>query len=405
MGVSPVRTSWRVRGFPPLAASYAINEFGDNLGVVALAILVLEETGSSLATAALFAAQRFLPALVAPALTAALDRARLARVLPVLYLIEALAFGGLALIADAFWLPAVLLLAFGDGLVALTARGLSRGAIAALLAPAGALREGNALLNIAFALTSAGGPLAAGLLVHQWGAATALWADGASFVMVAALLAAAARGLPAAAQGEHGHWLARVRDGLDYVRSHPTAGRLIAGEAVAIGLFALIVPIEVVYAKDTLDSSDVGFGLLLASWGVGIVIGSALFARAGGRSLAALVLASTAAIGVAYAVMAVSPTLLIACLASVLGGAGNGIQWVGVMTALQEAVGDDYQARAAGLLESAAAAMPGLGFLVGGVLTAVSSPRVAYAVSAGGVAIVVLVWARRPIVPRGLAVE
>ena len=48
-----------------------------------------------------------------------------------------------------------------------------------------------------------------------------------------------------------------------------------------------------------------------------------------------------------------------------------------------------YQARAAGLLESAPAAVPGIGYLVGGVLTAAVSPRLAYAVSAVGVAVVV----------------
>jgi hypothetical protein len=69
------------------------------------------------------------------------------------------------------------------------------------------------------------------------------------------------------------------------------------------------------------------------------------------------------------------------------------------MTALQEAVEDRYQARAAGLLESAAAAVPGVGYIVGGVLTAAVSPRLAYAVSAVGVAVVVIIWSRRPIVP------
>ena len=34
----------RVAGFPRLALSYAVNELGDNLGVVALAILVLDGT-------------------------------------------------------------------------------------------------------------------------------------------------------------------------------------------------------------------------------------------------------------------------------------------------------------------------------------------------------------------------
>ena len=57
-----------------------------------------------------------------------------------------------------------------------------------------------------------------------------------------------------------------------------------------------------------------------------------------------------------------------------LGGFGNGIQWVSVMTALQEATPDDLQARITGLLESIASAMTGVGFLIGGVVTAVWSP-------------------------------
>jgi MFS family permease len=390
----------RARGFPALAASYAINELGDNLGVVALAILILDRTGSALAVTALFVAGKFIPAFIAPVMTAGLDHRRVSRVLPALYVVEAGAFAGLAgLAGPSFVLGGILGLAFADGLLALTARGLSRGAIAAVLTPAGALREGNAMINVVFAVMSAAGPVAAGVIVHEWGVGTALWLDAGSFLAIGLLLVASARSLPEPDLGPRERWRARVTDGLAYVRDHPTAGRLIAGEAVAILFFTLVIPIEVVFAKETLNSTSLGFGVLMAAWGVGIVLGSALFARARGRSLRTLVLASTAAIGVGYAVMAVSPTLLIAALGSVVGGTGNGIQWVAVMTALQEAVEDEYQARAAGLLESAAAAVPGIGYIVGGALTAAVSPRLAYAVSAVGVAVVVLVWARRPIVP------
>jgi MFS family permease len=399
--VSPVRRSLRVRGFPALATSYAINELGDNLGVVALAILVLERTDSALAVTALFVAGKFLTAFAAPALTAALDRRRISRVLPALYILEAGAFVGLAALAgDAFWLPAVLAFAFADGLLALTARGLSRGAIAAVLTPHDALREGNALINVVFAVMSAAGPVLAGFIVHEWGVATALWADAASFAIVALLLVLSARSLPEPERGgPRESWRARVRDGLDYIRGHPIAGRLIAGEAIAILFFTLIIPIEVVYAKETLNTTSLGFGVLIASWGAGILLGSALFARMRSRSLQSLVLVSTAAIGVGYAVMAGAPVLWVACLGSVVGGTGNGVQWVAVMTALQEAVEDQYQARAAGLLESAAAAVPGVGYIVGGAVTALVSPRLAYAVSAVGVAVVVVLWSRRPIVP------
>jgi MFS family permease len=392
----------RVRGFSPLAISYALNELGDNLGVVALAILVLDRTGSALATSALFLAARFVPALLAPALTAGLDRRPTRVVLPCLYLIEAAAFAGLALLSGSFWLPAVLALAFADGLIALTARGLSRGAVAAALGGAGLLREGNALLNIAFAVTSAAGPALAGLLVKVGGVDLALWLDAASFLAIALLLAAS-RHLPQAPADTGERWLQRVRDGLAYIRDHPTAGRLVAGEGVAIVFFTLVVPIEVVYALETLGTTSLGYGVLLASWGVGIVIGSVVFSRSRNRSLATLVIGSTVLVGVGYAGMAAAPTLAFACAASVVGGIGNGIQWVGVMTVLQEVVGDAYQARAAGLLESIAAAAPGVGFLVGGILTAAVSPRLAFAVAAIGVLSVALMWSRRAVIPDTVA--
>jgi hypothetical protein len=89
-----------------LATSYAVNELGDNLGVVALALLVLEGTDSALATTGLFLCSRFVPAFVAPALTARLDRLLVSRSLPFLYVLEAIAFAGLAVIASTrFSLP------------------------------------------------------------------------------------------------------------------------------------------------------------------------------------------------------------------------------------------------------------------------------------------------------------
>lgn len=392
--------AWGERGFRPLAVSYAINELGDLLGLVALAILVLDRTESAWATTALFLASKFVPALAAPALTALLDQRPVGHTLPLLYSVEALAFCGLALLEGAFWLPAVLALAFLDGLLALTARGLSRGAIATVLRPVGALREGNGILNVIFAVTGVVGPLLGAVLVHEIGVAAALWADAGSFLAVALLLALSASRLPRPTSDRREGWIARVRDGLGYVRSHPVAGRLVAGEAVAIVFFTIVVPIQVVYVTESLGAPSAAYGLLMATWGGGIVLGSAYFAKARRAPLGRLVLASTAAVGLGYLGMALAPTLAVACAASVLGGAGNGVQWVSVMTALQESVDAEYQARASGMLESVAAAMPGIGFALGGLLTALVSPRLAYVAAAVGTAVVVVVWARRPLVGR-----
>ncbi len=107
------------------------------------------------------------------------------------------------------------------------------------------------------------------------------------------------------------------------------------------------------------------------------------------RPASALILLSTLAIGCAYLGMAVARELWVACAFSILGGLGNGVQWVSVMTALQESTPGDLQARITGLLESIVSAATGVGFLIGGVITAATSPPTAFAVS--GIGVVVLV--------------
>ena len=257
-------------------------------------------------------------------------------------------------------LAAVLALALVDGAIAVTARGLTRGAIASILQPAHLLREGNALLNIGFAVAAVGGSALAGLADLGVRLAAALLVDAASFLVIAHRARADARS--AAAPGRAaGDARAAPRAGSRSRAQDPRVRLLLGGQSVALILFTLIIPIEVIYAKESLDTTSAGFGILLASWGAGIVAGSVLYVAVRDSSAAGLILLSTAAIGLAYLGMAGAQSLLVACLLSVLGGTGNGIQWVSVMTALQEATPQDYQARVVGLLESALAAMPGVG--------------------------------------------
>jgi MFS family permease len=372
-----------------MLASYTVNEFGDSFAIVALAVLVYDRTGEVAPTAALFLAGKFLPALASPFLTAKLDQRAVRTTLPLIYLAEAAVFAALALLAESrFLLVPVLLLALLDGTLAVTARGVTRGAIAAVLQPRKLLREGNALLNIGFAFAAVGGSVLAGLVISEFGVHVALWVDAASFLAIALVLAAT-RDLPQPS-GERERWAAHLRSGLKFARSHPRVRLLLGGQAIALVLFTLIIPIEVIYAKESLGTTSAGFGILLASWGAGIVAGSLVYVGVRERSAANLILLSTAAIGLAYLGMAGAQSLVVACLLSVLGGTGNGIQWVSVMTALQEATPPEYQTRVVGLLESSLAAMPGIGYLLGGALTVIGSPRTAYAVAGIGTLILVL---------------
>jgi MFS family permease len=378
-----------VRPFGRLLASYTVNEAGDAVGIVALAVLVYDRTQAVAPTAAFFIVAKFLPALLAPALTARVDQIALRRTLPVIYVLEAVAFTALAVIAGGeFLLPLVLALALVDGTLAITGRGLTRGAVATVLQPAGLLREGNALMNLGFALASVGGAALAGLLIGTLGLSTALYVDAASFLVIAVVLAAT-RDLPAV-DVEKEPFLERFRGGLRYARDNAPLRILLAGQAVALILFTLIIPIEVIYAKESLGTTSAGYGVLLASWGAGIVVGSLFYLRVKNRSAWLLVIASTCAIAVAYLGLAIAGTLVVACLISLVGGAGNGVQWIAVMTALQERTPAGYQARITGLMESLGAAMPGVGYLLGGAIVALASPRAAYAVAGAGLLVLVL---------------
>jgi hypothetical protein len=379
----------RTRPFAHLAASYTLNETGDSIAVIALAVLVYDRTGSALATTALFVATRFLPAFAAPALTARVDQLALRRVLPVLYAVEAAVFTALAVVAGHFSLPVVLVLGLLDGTVALTGRAVSRGAVAAVLSAPGLLREGNAVLNVGFAVASVGGAALGGVLAGTAGVPAALLVDAATF-MGAAVLVATAPGLPVGVAEREAFWQ-RLRGGLRHAATQPRVRLLLIGQGVAMVCFTLIMPVEVVYAKVTLDTTDAGYGALLASWGAGIVMGSGLWLLLARRSLPFAVLASTSAVGAAYAGMAAVDVLAAACALSVLGGLGNGVQWVSVVTALQEGTPEDLQARVVGLLESIAALAPGVGLLAGGALTSLASPPVTFAAAGAGLLALVAV--------------
>jgi MFS family permease len=381
----------RLPGFRHLAAAHVVNELGNWLGEIALAILVFDQTGSALATAALFLAMQFLPAFLGPPLVARLEPLRTRWSLSGLYAAEAAMFAALGLLASNFVLGVVVVLAAADGALASATRALTRASAGEMLFAGRLLREGNALLNIGFTASAAAGPALAGLVVAGAGVQAALLGDAASFLAVALVLATA-RGLPRI-EFETSSWTQRLRDGFRYVRGRLMLRRLLYAQGAAFLFFALVLPIEVVFVKETLDAGDSGYGALLASWGSGMVVGSLLFVAVRRLSLRTLLAASTLAVGCAYLGTAAAPSLLVACLASVVGGAGNGVQWVALISAVQEMTSPTFQARVIAMLESLASAMPGLGFVIGGAVAALLSPRASYAVAGLGVIAVLAIGA------------
>jgi MFS family permease len=376
--------------FRRLAITYSVNEMGDWMGLVALSVLVFDRTGSAMATAGLFVGTKVAPAIVAPLLVARAEQPAPRLVLPAIYVGEAAAFGALALLSTHFSLAPVLVVGAIDGALALTGRSLTRAVTVALLGPTDELRAGNAVLNVAFTGSAAVGPAVAGLVVAGLDVQTALLLDAASFCLVAWILLTAGE-LPRAAP-DPGRMRERLRAGFAYIRRAARLRRLIVAEGIAFVFFSAALPIEVIYAEQTLGTGDAGYGFLIAAWGVGMVIGSLVFATARRAPLPQQLFFSTLAVGAGYLGLAVAPTLAVASLAAVLGGTGNGVQWVAMVSAIQELTAASMQARVMSVLESVGAVMPGVGFLLGGGVATLLSPRAALFVAAAGIFAVVAVF-------------
>ena len=170
---------------------------------------------------------------------------------------------------------------------------LFRATVVTLLEGSGELRAGNALLNIACTAGAAVGPALAGLAVAGLGLQAALFLNAASFYLVAWILLTAGR-IPRS-KPEAG------APPIGYAPGSPTSGPTSASSVPGrpghrLRLLLAVSPIEVI-AKESLGTSDTGYGVMLAAWGTGMLLGSFVFASAKRAPLSILFVLSTLVIG------------------------------------------------------------------------------------------------------------
>jgi hypothetical protein len=397
--VSSTLRSHRLRR---IIGAYTVNRLGTWFGFVALSVAVFDHTHSALAVAALLISGQALPAFAAPALAARVEASQRRGVLSGLYLFEGIVTVGLAVLLWHFWLPSILILAALDGTAALAASALlraetaraareqaevewdaARGKDLETFAQA-AERQANATLNIAFSATFMLGPAIAGVVVAAAGAPTALFIDAASFLICGAMLLDLSAHAEDAASATV---FQRLGAAWRYVNEVPLLRALLIVETIALVFFDAAGPIEVAYAKASLHAGDRGYGLLLGTWGVGVVIGSLIFARSPKRGLGAMLTVGTLAMGLAYIAFSVAGSLEIACLAAVLGGVGNGVEWASVISLVQRLTPPTLHGRLMSAVESIGAFSLAFGLSLGGALVALSSPRTAFLIVGIGAAV------------------
>jgi Na+/melibiose symporter-like transporter len=334
----------RIRDVRLIVGAVGLSAFGDFLLWVPLALHVEAMTGSPLALSAFFLAM-FAPVVALGGVAGRLvDRFENARLLWIASLAQAAAVAAMTLTADS--LAAILVLTAGLG----AGNAVAQPAEFALVpAAAGQDRVGetNGLVETARYVGLTGGPLAGGALAATGLLDVALLVDAATFtaVAVAARLMHARRDPRVAARvaGDGG----RARDGL----AHLTADRVLCvtlgGAVAALLFFSMSIAAQVFYVTDVLRAGDAAYGVLLASWTLGMVAGAVgLARRVPPGALAAGALAGVAVQGLGIAVAAASGVLWAAFAGFTLGGVAHGFKNVLLRTLIHERVPDALRGRA-----------------------------------------------------------
>jgi hypothetical protein len=405
-----------LRRLPPrlrrILLAYTINELGTWFGYVALALGVYDHTHSAIATAGLFVARGLLPALLAPVLVARIEHSRRQGGFAWLYLTQAALTAGLAGLLWHFWMPGVLILVTLDGIIAVAATALIRASTARVAietsdpdhaergegsmndAAGDAQRRANANLNLSFMFALAVGPAIGGVLVRAVGGPIALLVDATTFVACAALLVGLHTHVD---EGAEVSIRERLVAAVQHIWQVPQLRALLLTEAVAIVFFASVEPVEVIYAKATLHAGALGYGLLLAAWGAGAAVGAFMFTLAVQRPLASMLRSGTLLVGLAYLGFAAAPTLAVACVAAIIGGIGNGVQWPSLISAVQQLTPPRLHGRLMAAVGSLNALCPAIGFALGGTLVVISSTRGAMVVAGVVATLATLAFVRLPL--------
>ena len=364
-----------------IVAAFTVGQLGWWFALVALQVAVYNRTHNLIAAASVLVVG-VIPALFAPAVVARVELSRRRGGLAAIYVVQAACGAVLAAVVWQFSLPAILLFVILDGSVAYAGRALLRslaategersiGGTGGSGTASDGVHRANAALNISLALCGVIGPALAATAVAGFGAPIALLIEAGCFLASATLVLDMRPHVEEAKASVR----ARLAAARQYLRSASRLRALIVTEVVAMVFFYTAIPVEVGYTKTTLHSGDLGYGALLAAWGVGMVVGSLLFTRAA-RWLWAMLVAGTLAVGFAYIGYAAAPSLAVACVAAVPGGIGNGVQWAAFLGIVQELTPRRLLGRVMGVVEGTASIAPVLGYALGGVIGRVS-PRLA----------------------------
>jgi MFS family permease len=358
--------------FLQLWVGQGISFLGDAISMVALVILVVQITGSASAVGGVLVA-RLLPTLASPLAGVLVDRLDRRVVLVVSDLTRAALVLGMVFARD---LVVLYVLVFLMGLARTFFNPTIRAAFPSVVGD-GDLTRANSLISGTFSVSITVGPAFGGLLVATVGVSTAFVLDAVTYLISAAFLSRLVLPRP---QREEGGGVGReLRAGIGYLAGARVPLAVVVGAFLTVLATDIAVPAEVFLAKDTFKAGDVGYGLLISLWGVGMVAGSALMAMLGDRvNLILLYFIGIFVWALALAGTGLSPTFILALAALMVAGVSNGMDNVATDTILQKRVPDAFLGRVFSVRFLRYSAAEALAYPTGGLLVDAIGPRSTY---------------------------
>jgi MFS family permease len=371
-GRPPFRALLRSRSYLLLWTAQLTSLLAEFFNYVAVAWLVLQLTGSTLAVGSILAA-----AAVPRAVLMLLGGALSDRLTPRTTMLAAGLARGVVM-----GVLAALVLTGSVQLWQLFVGAVLLGVISAFFMPASTsilprlvaddqLEAGNALLNLSRTAAMVLGPVAGGVIVAVAGAGYAFTADAAGFFLVALLVA----GLPAGGRGPGASAksaLGDVRDGVVHVwRDIPLRVTLVviailnllALGAIEVGLPAL--------AHQRFTQGAIALGSAFAAWGIGSTLGSlAAGARPAPRRFGWLLVGTVALLGAGIAGAGVAPTLPVLVAVMAITGVVEGLATTYVISWIQRRTERDMQGRVMSLVMLTSVGLEPLALAVAGALAA-----------------------------------
>lgn len=375
-----------------LALAGFVSTIGSEMAFIALAFVIYERTGSGLWLATVFLLTFGIPGLLVPVAGVLADRFDRRRVMIASDLASAVAFTALAFTDDR---AAMLGIAFVGSVLEMPF-GTSLSAALPNLVHSDDLARANSTMSLGRKLASVIGPVLGGALVSSLGAPTVFVLNAASFVVSSGLVLSVRARFSEGSDHDDSSEFEGAAAGIRFVRARPRLFALLI--AWTLMFFAVdIVLVAQLPLAEAAGAGAAGFGLILAAWGVGQVVGAlvgrVVARRSEGRALTLEMSMATVSLGGVAAV----PRLGVAVAAEGVTAFFDQVGTIAGNSMIQRETPDAVRGRVFAAYFTSGLIANSIAFIAGGFILEAMGVRGVFALAAAAslVATVVIVGALR----------